>query len=221
MKDIKLIIFDMDGLMFDTEKISFRVWKEVLDRYNYRFDFSIFSKMLGSNLSRIKDICITEYGIDFPFDLIVEERYALTNQIIKKDGIPIKEGLRELLEFLKPLKIKKAVATSSSRYRVNMFFAKTDLYKYYDYILCGDEVSKSKPDPEIFLKVAHKLKCDVKNTIVLEDSEVGITAAYKGGMIPFLIPDMKKPNKETLDKCCQYFTSLLEVKQYLEKTLTY
>lgn len=219
MEKIELIIFDMDGLMFDTEKISFRVWKEVLEKYGYDFDFSIFSKMIGSNLLRIKDICLKEYGEDFPFDLVKEERYVLTNSIIEKEGIPIKKGLRELLDFLDPLNIKKAVATSSGRDRASIFFNKTDLTKYFDYILCGNEVKKSKPDPEIFLTVAKKLNCDVKNTIVLEDSEVGIIAAYKGGMIPFLVPDMKQPSQEILDICFQSFTSLLDVKQYLEKVL--
>lgn len=220
MKDIELIIFDMDGLMFDTEKMSYQIWQEVLGKYNYEFNFTIFSKMLGTSLVNLKKVCLQEYGDDFPFELIKEERYKLTKEIIEKEGLPLKKGLLELLEFLKPYKIKKAVATSSIKERTELFFDGNNLASYFDLIITGDEVSKSKPDPEIFLTVAKKLNCDATKTIVLEDSFAGITAAYKAKMLPILVPDLKEPNQEIIDMCFQIFPSLVEVQQYLAKILS-
>jgi len=100
VKDIQLVIFDMDGLMFDTESLAYKTWKEVVNKFNYPFEMPFFETMLGSNLNRIKEICFKEYGNDFPFDEIKKERYELTRQIIKEEGVPFKKGLHELLEFL-------------------------------------------------------------------------------------------------------------------------
>lgn len=219
MKNIELVIFDMDGLMFDTERISCRVWSEVLAKHGYHYNFEIFSEMIGSNLERIKAICIKHYGADFPFDEIKLERYDLTNKIIEAEGLAIKKGLIELLAFLYPLNIKTALATSSGRDRATGLLNNCHIEKYFDYILCGDEVSKSKPDPEIFLTAAKKLSCSTNKTIVLEDSDVGIKAAYDAGMIPILIPDIKTPSKETLALAYQSFPSLLDFKAYLQKLL--
>ncbi len=219
MKDLELIIFDMDGLMFDSEKISYRVWDEVLKKHGYEFDFCFFEKMIGSNLERIKDMCFKQFGNDFPFDDIKTERYQLTNDIIKQQGIPLKQGLLDLLDFLKTVNIKKAVATSSGRDRANMFLNSADITDYFDYILCGDEITKSKPNPEIFLKVAKKLNCNPSKTIVLEDSIAGIIAAYNGGMIPIMVPDMIKPDSSILGKIYRCFISLSEVKDFLQNEL--
>ena len=90
----------------------------------------------------------------------------------------------------------------------------------FDYVLCGDEIEKSKPDPEIFLKVSEKLGCSPNQCLVLEDSEVGIEAAYKAGMFSIMIPDMKEPNILTQKLIFKKMSSLLEVKNYLEEFLS-
>ncbi len=215
INNLELIIFDMDGLMFDSEKIAYKAWKEVLIKYDYTLRLDFYHSMIGSNLKRIRELCIKEYGYDFPFEQIKKERYALTNQMIIKNGVPFKKGLIELLEFLQSLNLKKAVATSSGRDRANMFLDRSNVSHYFDYILCGDEISKSKPDPEIFLTVCEILDCNPYHTIVLEDSEAGVLAAHAGNMIPIMIPDIKKPDSTILTKTFQCFKSLIDVKQYL------
>jgi len=215
MRELELVIFDMDGLMFDSEKIAYRVWDEILKKYDYQLNYDFYLSMIGSNLTRIKQLCFNHFGQNFPFDEIKIERYELTSEIIIREGVPFKKGLIELLEFLKPLNIKKAVATSSGRDRANIFLDNANISHYFDTILCGDEITHSKPHPEIFLTVAKKLNCSPNHTIVLEDSEAGINAAYSACMKPIMIPDMKKPSDDILSKTFKCFESLFDVKEYL------
>ncbi|HEY8365318.1 MAG TPA: HAD family phosphatase [Haloplasmataceae bacterium] len=219
MKKFELIIFDMDGLMFDTEKLACTIWDKVLPEYNYQGDFSFYEKIIGSNLERIRATCFEHFGNDFPFEEIKNKRYSIMNEIIEKKGVPIKLGLYELLDFLKTKDISVALATSSGRDRANFILSKTKVIPYFDYILCGDEVTKSKPDPEIFLTVAKKLNCQKENTIVLEDSYAGITAAYNAHMKPIMVPDLKMPDEDILAKTYLVCQSLLEVRDFLENIL--
>lgn len=220
MKEIKLIIFDMDGLMFDTEKIAFTSWKKAASYYNYEFDNEIFMKTLGSNYKRTKEIFLNYFGEQFPFDVIINKGIEIAEDLIKINGVPIKSGLVELLNSLKNLKLKKAVATSTSRNRALALLKKAGVDEYFDYVLCGDEIEKSKPNPEIFLKTADKLECLPENCLVLEDSEVGIKAAYNAGMLPIMIPDMKEPDQELKKLTFKQFNSLHDVKVFLEKNKT-
>ncbi len=215
MKDLELVIFDMDGLMFDTEKIAYRTWETVVRQLGYAFDFEFFQTMLGSNLTRINELCFKKYGNDFPVDQIKEMRYQLTKDIISQEGVPFKKGLVELLIYLKQIQIKTAVATSSGKDRANIFLKPSEITHYFDYIICGDEITKSKPDPEIFLTVAKKLSCEPEHTIVLEDSEAGIIAADAGNFIPIMVPDLKQPSIAVLAKTFKCFESLIDVKNFL------
>jgi HAD superfamily hydrolase (TIGR01509 family) len=120
------------------------------------------------------------------------------------------------LDCLKDLKIKKAVATSTNRKITVNLLALAAIDSNFDYVLCGDEIVNSKPDPEIFLKVAGKLHCRPEHCIVLEDSEAGIRAAYRAGMLPILIPDLKVPDRAVRELAFRQVSDLLEVKKLLE-----
>lgn len=217
--NLKLIIFDMDGLMFDTEKISFVSWKDAAARYGYQIDDGIFRKTIGANLTSAKEIYLKHFGSNFPIEEITSERVRITEEIIRLNGVPIKKGLYDLLDYLSQISIKKAVATSTSRNRALNLLKLANIDNRFDYILCGDEIEKSKPDPEIFLKVSHKLGCSPDQCLVLEDSEAGIEAAYKAGMFPIMIPDMKEPSELTQKLILKKMDSLLDVKYFLEEFL--
>ena len=214
--DIELVIFDMDGLMFDTEKISFEAWKEAINRYNYQIDSDLFEKTIGTNLNKTKEILEQHFGDGFPFDLISHARVQISADMIASNGVPIKNGLNALLDFLKQKHMKMAVATSTSRKRAMNLIRLAQIEQYFDYILCGDEIVNSKPNPEIFLKVASALNCPPHNCLVLEDSELGIKAAYNAGMIPIMIPDLKEPCKETQLLLFRRMESLTDVIDFLE-----
>lgn len=216
MKKADLIIFDMDGLMFDTEKIAFISWKKAADNYGYDIDEEIFKKTIGVNLKRTIEIYMEHFGERFPVDAIKDERFEVAENLISLNGVPVKAGLYELLEYLKGTDVKMAVATSTSRQRATALLKMAGIDTHFDYVLCGDEIVNSKPHPEIFLKVSEKLCCMPENCIVLEDSEVGIMAAHKAGMVPIMIPDMKEPEEEVKKLTYKQLGSLHEVMAVLE-----
>jgi HAD superfamily hydrolase (TIGR01509 family) len=215
---IDLVIFDMDGLMFDTEKISYDAWKEAAALYNYQIDMGLFEKTIGANLIKTKEIYVEHFGDEFPLELISEARVKISEQIIKIYGVPIKHGLYELIQYLNHKKMKMAVATSTSRIRAMNLLRLAKIENYFDYILCGDEIINSKPNPEIFLKVASELRCTPRKCLVLEDSELGITAAYNAGMVPIMIPDLKEPSKAIQSLIFRRMNTLLEVKLFLDES---
>lgn len=215
--NIELIIFDMDGLMFDTEKMSFISWRDAAARYGYQIDNEIFCKTIGANMIRTKDIYLNHFGSGFPIEQIISERVRILEEIIRLEGVHVKKGLYDLLDYLEQSSIKKAVATSTSRNRAMNLLKTAGIDSCFDYVLCGDEIEKSKPDPEIFLKVSDKLECYPKKCLVLEDSEAGIEAAYKAGMVPIMIPDMKEPNELTQMLIFKKMDNLLDVKCFLEE----
>lgn len=217
--DIELIIFDMDGLMFDTERLSYQAWKEAASLYNYHIDQDLFEKTIGTNLAKTKEIYFEYFGSSFPFDLIKDERVKLSDKFVKTNGVPIKNGLYELLAYLDLKNIKTAVATSTSRIRALNLLSLAQIVDQFDYILCGDEVENSKPNPEIFLKVASKLECKPSKCLVLEDSELGILASHNAGMMPLMVPDFIEPSEDTQKLLYQRMNSLVEVKLFLEEVL--
>lgn len=212
----ELIIFDMDGLMFDTEMLSFISSKQAVGMYGYDIDSEFYIKTIGSTEERTKEIYYSHFGRKFPAEDVRVERLKIMGDIMGKNGVPVKPGLYELLEYLKILGVKKAVATSTQRERALFMLKSAGVDIYFDYILCGDEISNSKPHPEIFLKAAQKLGCKPEDCVVLEDSEVGIMAAHRAGMLPFMIPDMIMPGEETKRIVYKQLKSLSEFKSYIE-----
>ncbi len=216
--NIQLVIFDMDGLMFDTEKVSFLSFKQAVALYGFTLDTDTFNKTIGINIKKVKEVYLKKYGKDFPFDDMLEHKFAFAFEYIHKNGVPIKQGLYELVNFLTSRKIKTAVATSSNRTVAMDLLSMAGLSKKFDYILCGDEIEHSKPNPEIFLKTANILKCDPHKCLVLEDSEKGIAAASRAEMIAIMIPDLIKPSETAIQNAFKIMSSLSEVKQYWENS---
>lgn len=191
---IDAVIFDMDGLMLDSERITYELYKEELKRIGQDIDVSFYTTMLGKNKQSIYDIFYQKYGTNLPMDMlwdVVHEKIDL--RILKEQ--PRKEGLIPLLKYLKDNDYKTAIATSSTRNRVERLLPTLGLDTYFDTIVCGDEVKRSKPNPDIFLKAAEKLEVSPIHSLVLEDSEAGLKAAQSAAMTAICIPDMKYPDE--------------------------
>ncbi|HOP95622.1 MAG TPA: HAD family phosphatase [Dictyoglomaceae bacterium] len=213
------IIFDMDGLMFDTERIGYFLWKKAGEEFGINLTEDIFLETIGVNIQKTKEILEKYFGKEHPFEEIYKRKIKLTEEYIEKNGVPLKEGLLDLLQFLEEKNIKKAVATSTEREYAEYLLEKAKIKEKFDVIVCGDDISKSKPEPDIFLCTAQKLNVNPKECIVLEDSDAGILAAKRAHMIPILIPDFKKPSSKTIEIAYKVFNSLKEVKDFLEKIL--
>lgn len=185
----KGVIFDMDGLMFDTERLSSRMWHEILKKYKLPINEEFIIAIRGLNFESSKNIFHKYYQSDIDFKILKDQKNQMVFDYIMSHGIPVKEGLYELLDFLKDNKIKVALATSSSKAVANKYLEHAGVDSYFNAKVFGDEVSKGKPNPEIFLKALDKLRLKKEEVVILEDSENGINAAINAGIEAFWIPD--------------------------------
>ena len=213
---IKAIIFDMDGLMIDSERITFECYQEILKGMNLTMDEEFYKTLLGKPLKGIYQRFYDVYGNDFPIEDVIKDVHALMAKRFETEGVPIKTGLKSLLEYLKENNYKTIVATSSNRDRVDTILSQAQITDYFDDSICGDEVTKGKPNPEVFLKSCQKLGVNVDEAIVLEDSEAGIQASYDAGIKVICIPDMKYPEKQYEEKTFKILKDLNGVTEYLK-----
>ena len=213
---IKAIIFDMDGLMIDSERVTFECYQEILNGMNLTMDEEFYKTLLGKPLKGIYQRFYDVYGNDFPIEDVIKDVHALMAKRFETEGVPIKTGLKSLLEYLKENNYKTIVATSSNRDRVDTILSQAQITDYFDDSICGDEVTKGKPNPEVFLKSCQKLGVNVDEAIVLEDSEAGIQASYDAGIKVICIPDMKYPEKQYEEKTFKILKDLNGVTEYLK-----
>lgn len=184
------VLFDMDGLMYDTERVVKRSWDEAGERMGCgRLGDHIFHT-LGMNLKRRREYFRSVYGQEFPFEEFTEIYRAISHRILETEGIPVKKGLYELLDYLDQKGILCAVATSSSSRHAFGNLEKTGLRSRFRTVISGDEVTKSKPDPEIYEKAMAALGVEGGETLVLEDSRNGLCSALAAGALPIMIPDL-------------------------------
>lgn len=219
MKKIEAIIFDMDGVLIDSERISFKSYQKILGEYGYEMDEEFYLKFIGRNTKAIKEIIVEGYGPEFPVDVIYEKKSKLATETVDKNGVIIKPGVHELLDYLNNEKYKIAVATSTRRERALQLLQNANIKSKVDYVICGDQVKNSKPDPEIFLRAAEGLNVNPENCIVIEDSDAGIKAAHAAKMTGIHVPDMKSLDEENRKLAAMVHDNLLSVKEFFEKTL--
>jgi HAD superfamily hydrolase (TIGR01509 family) len=211
----KAVIFDMDGLMIDSEQITYEEYCLMLASLGYDFDISIYRKFLGKNKPSIYQVYQDVFGDAFPKDKVWDEVHVCINNRLEKE-VPLKKGLLSLLAYLKEHNYKTIVATSSAKVRAEAILKKANIDGYFDTIICGDEVTHGKPDPEIFITACHKLNVTREEALVLEDSEAGIEAAYKGNIDVICVPDMKYPEAPYDSMPIKIMFSLEEVIPFLE-----
>ena len=209
------VIFDMDGLMLDSEQMAQTAWRRALAGWGLALPDDLYLQLIGRAAPDTKTILRNAFGAALP----VEEAYTrkqqyLDNEIALK-GIPLKPGLLELLDFLDALRMPKAVASSTHRAFVMRKLTLTGLLPRFDAVSCGDEVANGKPAPDVFLSAAERLGVPAERCVVLEDSDAGIRAAHAAGMIPILVPDLKPPTAEIAALTHRVFPSLVEVREYL------
>lgn len=216
---LSAVIFDMDGLMFDTERLVLDAWKEVGKNAGFDITDEAIMASIGCNVRDTEVIMKLHLGEDFPFADLRKQRMKYVQDYVKTSGIPVKAGLFKLLDFLNERGIKTAVATSTERVKAEEHINSCNILDRFNVIVCGDEVDRGKPEPDIFLLAAKKLGCRPEECIVLEDSENGIRAAYKAGMMAIMIPDLIIPKEEIKLLTHRIFESLDHVIDYIEMVI--
>lgn len=213
---IKAVIFDMDGVIFDTEREYLKEWEAIFKKYGYKMKKEIYISVMGRGRKKVKEIFKEKFGEDLPIDKMYIEKDKMLKKAVENNKVPLKEGALELLEFLKENGYKIALATSAKRERVKIQVSHAKIENIFDAIVCSEDITNSKPDPEIFLKAAEKVCVNPENCIVIEDSEAGIKAAFNAKMMGFHIEDLKKADESILKYSYKNFKNLIEIKEYIK-----
>lgn len=213
---IKAVIFDMDGLMIDSERVTFEGYQHILSKKGKTITEDFYITLLGKPIKGIFQRFYDVYGNDFPIESVITDVHQYMAERFETEGVPLKTGLVELLKYCREKGYRTIVATSSNRNRVDTILKSADIEQYFDDSICGDEVTKGKPDPEVFLKSCMKLGVNTDEAVVLEDSEAGIQASYAAGIKVICVPDMKQPEPEYAQKTFMIVTDLNKVKDWLE-----
>ena len=215
---IKAVLFDMDGILFDTEIVMKEGWQKAARELNFTLTEEHLSQMRGSALPRSRKLFEKWFHGQVTYDEGRAIRTAYLNDYIRRNGVPEKPGLHEFLSWLKEHSIKVAVATSTTRRVAEDYWKQSGIDQYINASVCGDEVINSKPDPEIFLKAASLLKVPIAACMVAEDSINGLKAARAAGAISCMIPDLTPYTKELFPFCDYVSPSLLACKEILLQT---
>lgn len=196
-REVKGILFDMDGVVLDTEKLYTRFWQEAAQCLGYPMTkeqaLGMRSLNRGAGLAKMQSY----FGEDVDYTGIRNKRMELMDAFVEKEGVVKKPGIVELLAYLDAKGIKRAIATSSPLERTKLYLSSVGLADRFDELVSGYMVEKGKPEPDIYLYAAAKLGLKPQECMVLEDSPTGIVAAYRAGCIPVMVPDQDKPDAVT------------------------
>ena len=214
---IKGVVFDMDGLMFDTERLSARCWHEAGLRMGYQVPLDLPPRTNGLDAAHSRPIFLETMGEDFDYYGVRSLRLELEREYTEKNKVPVKPGLFELLEYLREKDIPAAVASSSDRPKLDRYLKGSGAMDYLTATVDGSMVANGKPDPEIFLKACALLKLDPKECLGLEDSPAGVRSSTSAGLITVMIPDIIKPTREEERLAAAILPSLLCVPDFIER----
>jgi len=205
------VIFDMDGLMFDTEHIAQAGWVQAARECGYKFSDETFRYVVGRTLADVERISRDTFGEGFPFWDVYRRKQEYVQDHLEQHGLALKPGLLELLDALEAIPLPKAVASSSTCEIILRNLRLAGLQGRFEGLVGGDEILHGKPAPDIFLLASKKLGIPAQQCLVLEDSNAGIKAAHTAGMIAVMIPDLIPPSEETMQLAYRILSSLKQV----------
>lgn len=214
------VLFDMDGLMIDSESAVMACWREASAAKGVAIDEAVLFGMVGLH-EKLCYALLTQHYPDLDVMDLMLATDALYGQRVSA-GLPLKPGIVPLLEWLGTMNVRKAVATSTRRDRAAEKLSNTGLIQHFPLVVTGSDITHPKPNPEIYLQAAARLGVDPTQCVVLEDSEPGVRAALAAGMTPIQVPDMKAPSAELIALGHRIVPSLTDahalLKQVFEST---
>ncbi len=216
MKRFSAVIFDMDGLMLDTEVIGKRSWEKSAEKLGITLPIDYYPRVIGRTTKSIRPMLLEWFGNEFPVDAFIEESNRFYHETIHTTPPPVKPGLKGLLTELNQVGIPCGVATSTKRPSAVYKLTATFLINYFKILTTGDEVEHSKPAPDIYLLAAKRLGFPPQECLALEDSPTGIKAAKSAGMTAFMVPDMVAPTPEITALADAIFNDLDDVCHWLK-----
>ena len=215
MKNIQAFIFDMDGLLLDTERVYQRSWSEAARRLGFDLSDEIYLMLIGITVADSEKRLVEVFGSRFPIGEFRKDAKSRYETIVETEGIPLKPGVREMLEWARHKNIPCAVATSTLSAEAQDRLAKHGILKEFRQLIGGEMVSRGKPHPDIFLSAAKALGIDPPYCLVFEDAHSGVRAAKAANMHVLLIPDMLPSTPEMEQLATHVCESLVDARIWL------
>jgi HAD superfamily hydrolase (TIGR01509 family) len=213
---IRGVLFDMDGLVLDTEKLYTRFWTEACHFYGFPMTREQALRMRAAN-SRLGQANLHEFfGPAADYAMIRAKRIELMDAYVAEHGIAPKPGIYELMDYLQRRGIPAAITSSSPRAWIRRHLESQNLFHRFDEICSGHEVPCGKPAPDIYLRGAEVLGLKPEECLALEDAPTGIESAYRAGCATVMIPDQDQPDEETERKLYAKANSLRDIIDLLE-----
>jgi len=209
---VHAVIFDMDGLLFDTERLYLEQCRTTERELGLNIPSEIHEETIGIREDDAKQVYISRFGPDFPVEQFMLRTKALVLAYIDGHGIPVKNGAFELISELRRMEVCIVLASSSTRRVIEKYLVKAGWPPVFDRIISGEEVAAGKPAPDIFLAAAESVGVGPEECLVLEDSNNGIRAAFAAGMKPVMIPDVKPPDPDVREMVYKIYSDLRGVK---------
>lgn len=213
---IEGVIFDMDGLLLDSERVALATVAEAAAQLGLPWRAEVGLAMVGLNANDGPAVIRRHLGDDYPVGELYEAFGRIYEAAIAAGGIPLKGGVTELFDLLDELAIRRVVATSTRRSRAEPKLAAVGLLARVDGMVCGDEVSRGKPAPDIFLAAAGQLDAPVDRCLVLEDSNAGVRGALAAGARVVMVPDLLQPADDLRAAAVPVASSLHDITRFLE-----
>ena len=209
------VIFDMDGLMLDTEPLAARAWTDAAQAEGIAFDNAVAAALVGRTFSDCRTLILEHHGEGYPVDTLMARWHVAYDAIVDREGVSAKPGLAELLDWLEEARVRKAVATSTRHARACDKLARAQLLARFIAVIGGDQVERGKPAPDIFIAAAAALDAHPGNCLVLEDSPAGLEAAARAGIPAIVVPDLCGPPANVLGRSPLVMHSLHDVRAHL------
>ena len=214
---IRGVLFDMDGLVLDTEKLFCRFWAEAGQFYGFPMTFQHGMGMRALGRDQAEKQLKSFLGDTADYHAIRAKRIELMDAYIEKNGVDLKPGIRELLDYLHEKNILCAITSSSPLERIRRYLSFHELDAQFDALCSGHDVPNGKPAPDIYLYGAASLGLKPEECLALEDAPSGIESAFRAGCFPVMIPDLDQPSEETLSRCFAKADSLADIIDLLDK----
>ena len=209
---IKLCIFDMDGLLIDSERCMWSVSMAIAaKKQGFTLTQEVHNTFRGMNFKSVGEILRNEFGPNFDYDLFLKDMHK-NNQHIIEEGIPLRPGVQELLDYLRKNNIKTCIGTTTPRATADKILNTIGITNYFDGVVCGDEITNGKPDPEIYLTCLAKFnEVSKEEAIIFEDGQAGADAAIAAGIKLVLVPDLAKLDDEVKTKAYKVIDNIKEI----------
>ena len=217
---IEAVVCDMDGLMLDTEPLYKTAWQQALAELGHELDDASYLRFVGRSNQDCESDLATLLGATFPLETFRGRWPQLWRDCAHQQGIAMKPGLAEFLAFVRAERLPIALATSSDAAFTELSLGRAELQEVFDVIVTGDQVAQPKPAPDIYLEAARRLGVDPRHCVALEDSDAGIMAASRAGMVSLLIPDLKQPTAEAAEAAFRVLRSLHEARELVADLIT-